>query len=131
MPIINPTNEFYSLGIRKRYGTPVYFGSGYYGWTKYGNDNPKYGVYRRVVRRGNYWTKTEQIRKGTGYVKQVYFQGSQPRTPEQQANRNKFAQAVAQWQLLTLEEKSVYNRLAIGENKYGYHIFLAEWIKSH
>jgi len=49
-------------------------------------------------------------------------------TPAQQARREKFAAAVAGWQSLTDEEKSVYNKKASGKPMSGYNWFLRNFM---
>jgi len=51
-------------------------------------------------------------------------------TPARVANWNKFAAGVAAWHLLTDEEKLVYNNKAKGTTKYGFNIFLSEYMLS-
>lgn len=130
MPIINVTNEFYSLGIQNRFATPAEFGQIVFGWSKWGDDNTKFGVYQRRIKRGNFWTKTAKVKKGVGYCREKYYYTANPRTPEQQANRIKFQSAVTAWHNLTPEEKEVYNKRAISLPKSGFNIYISEWVKS-
>jgi hypothetical protein len=60
-----------------------------------------------------------------------YYYGENPRTESQQLNRQKLANAVIAWRNLTNIQKRYYNELAIGKDKSGYNIFIAEWIKSN
>lgn len=131
MPIIDPFDDFYSLGIQRRFTRPVEFGQLVCGWSQFGDEDYRFGVYQKRVRRGNFWTNSLKIKKGFGYCKMKYYMTANPKTVSQQANRNKFGDAVRAWQNLTDDQKSVYNKLATRENKSGFNIFIAEWVKSH
>jgi len=47
-------------------------------------------------------------------------------TELQQANREKFGDAVKAWQNLTSEEKSLYNKMALGKDMSGYNLFISK-----
>jgi len=57
-------------------------------------------------------------------VREVFYTPTNPQTPEQQANRSKFAAGVVAWQALTPEEKQEYNRMRYGLRMSGYNLFL-------
>jgi len=55
-----------------------------------------------------------------------YFIPTNPQTENQQANRTKFADAVALWQGLTEDQKNIWRKRAIGSTIPGYQFFLRE-----
>lgn len=62
--------------------------------------------------------------KGNQYVRS-YTHPCNPRTEAQQRNRATFAEAVKLWQCLSVEEKSLYNRMAEGKPHSGYNFFIS------
>ena len=52
-----------------------------------------------------------------------------PKTPAQQANRRTFADAVKAWQVLSPEEKTMYNKRGLKNRLRGYNFFISEYIK--
>lgn len=52
-------------------------------------------------------------------------------TEIQAENRAKMAAAVAYWQGLTDEEKSIYNELGAKRNLYGYHIAISDFLRRY
>lgn len=53
-----------------------------------------------------------------------YFIPTNPQTENQQANRGKFATAVAAWQALTENQKNTWRKKALGSTIPGYQFFL-------
>jgi len=53
-----------------------------------------------------------------------YFIPTNPQTENQQANRGKFATAVAAWQALTENDKNAWRKKALGSTIPGYQFFL-------
>jgi len=49
-------------------------------------------------------------------------------TPAQQSRREKFASAVSAWQVLTFEQKKIYNKEAFGKHMSGYNLFLSKYM---
>jgi len=76
-----------------------------------------WGIYR-VWRR---WGKEQCF-------KEKFYVPYNPRTEPQQANRMKFASAVAAWQALTPEQKELYNKKAANLNMSGYNLFISEFM---
>ena len=60
--------------------------------------------------------------------REKYYIPKNPRSGPQQANREKFSDAVAGWQMLTPEQKKTYNKRAIGKHMSGYNLFLREYM---
>ena len=76
-----------------------------------------YGIYR-VWRR---WGVVQNL-------KQAFYTPTNPQTEAQQANRQKYADAIVAWQALTLEQKAVYNKKAVGLHMSGYNLFIREYM---
>lgn len=68
-------------------------------------------------------------KKGVYYVKMKIYAPTNPQTPAQQANRARFAAAVAAWGGLTEQEKAVYNRKAGRQGRPGRWQFLREYLQ--
>jgi hypothetical protein len=95
------------------------FGDSVFGVDKFANIFVFSGIYRRRCTRGRGFT-----------TRQRYYISKNPRYAPQQANRQKFGAAVAVWQALTSEQKSVYNKRAEKSNRCGYTLFLHEYLLS-
>lgn len=52
-------------------------------------------------------------------IREKYYVTDNPRTENQQANRSKFADAVAAWELLSMEEQIYWNKLGYPRNMAG------------
>lgn len=85
---------------------------------------PYFGIYQQRIRRKGFWTKTWQPRGKKSNFKMKFYTPFNPRTPAQQANRQKLADAVAAWQALTPEQKQWYNVEARGRTWDGYRYFI-------
>lgn len=79
--------------------------------------------------RGIYQRYNSKNGKKTRLIK--LYKPTNPRTPLQQANRQKIANAVFAWQCLTDSEKDVYNNRKYPRFMSGYNRFIKEYLKSH
>jgi hypothetical protein len=79
-----------------------------------------YGIYRVRSIKG-----TERTEKMPFYVP------SNPRTLAQQANRQKFADAMLAWKNLTELEKERYNKEAKSKMLFGWNVFIKEYFAMH
>jgi len=128
-------------GVKGKIGHPTEHGRRRLGWFHYGQEAPiegprQYGYYRYGGSGyGEAWTKwgiyqndtklgTQRMRKGVFYIP------ANPRTEEQQANRNKFIAALTAWKALTDEQKLVYIERAKGKSMTGYNVFVKEYMLS-
>ena len=68
-------------------------------------------------------------KKGVYYVKMKIYAPTNPQTPAQQANRARFAAAVAAWGYLTDSEKKAYNQRAGRRGQVGRWLFLREYLQ--
>ena len=70
-------------------------------------------------------------KRGKVYVKMKFYAPTNPRTPAQQANREKFAAACSAWQLLTVEQKAVYHKRARRLSLRGWSLFIKEYYQQN
>lgn len=106
MTIVRANVAPYTLGLRKKIGRP--------------DVSPMpdfYGIYQQ-----------RRCRSGRETIKMKFYKPSNPRTPEQQANRNKFADAMRAWRDLTPELKAWYNIEANKYKLYGVNLFLKNYL---
>jgi len=96
------------------------FGTSVFGISKYADVIPISGIYR-----------TDNVTGETKNYREPYYITKNPRTDLQQTNRAKMAAAVLAYQGLTLEERVLYYKRAIGKRLSGYNLFLREYLKSH
>ncbi|MBI5001506.1 MAG: carboxypeptidase regulatory-like domain-containing protein [Euryarchaeota archaeon] len=65
--------------------------------------------------------------KGIEYLRK-HAQPHNPNSPLQENVRNLFTEAVAQWRMLTPEQKAFYDRIAVGMS--GYNVFVKRYIEA-
>jgi len=70
-------------------------------------------------------------KRGKVPVKMKFYRPTNPRTPAQQANREKFTSAMVGWQSLTELEKSVYNTRAKKRQMFGWGLFIREYYQNN
>lgn len=142
MPTVQSTERFFDFGVTKsfgrawEYGQKVYgkgqygekeqemllhgYGISLYGHDHYGNDNLRWGVYQRRHKAG----KVIYIRENFMTPKQTWSQAKQD-------NWDKFTDGMAEWKLLTNEERLAYNKEANKFHLHGVNLFLRRWLKSY
>jgi len=142
MVVVNKIDAPFALAIRKKlgkateYGQKIYaqirygeeevifgfnvYGQRTYGDFKYPGVKPFYGVYQK--RAGI---------NGTITVKEKFYIPLNKQTVPQQANRSKFADAIAAWQALTDSQKEEYNKRVAHKNFSGYNLFISEYLFSN
>lgn len=79
-----------------------------------------YGIYRVRSIKGTQRTE-----------KMPFYKPTNPRTPAQQANRQKFANAMLAWKNLTELEKERYNEEAKSKMLFGWNVFIKEYFAMH
>lgn len=104
----DPRNALFAVFARKKFGKPGVPGLAGLG-----------GIYRLTPIKG------ELVNQ-----RLPYYEPTNPQTEEQQAWRAKLADAVAEWQSLTSEEKADYNEKAKGKRMSGYNLFIREFLLS-
>jgi len=142
MPEVTEFEKLFSSIAKKRFGIFREYGTSQFGFSHYG-DGPIY----IIVDKGppvKYFSDTNgnpidfagiyRTDNVTGKVKnyrEPYYITRNPRTSDQQAWRQIFADAISAWQALTQEQKDQYNKDAKGKGLSGYNLFLKEYLKSH
>lgn len=69
-------------------------------------------------------------KRGKVPVKMKFYAPTNPMTEAQQANRQKFADAMSAWGELTTEQKNAYNVRARRRNMFGWGLFIREFYQS-
>jgi hypothetical protein len=113
------------LGFSVFGDTDIFYSYSNFGASRFGVDH--YGDL--ILLSGIY--QTRHSLKGLVSVRLSYYITKNPRYEDQQTNRGKMADAVAGWQALTTEQKSVYNERVKGKNLSGYNLFLREYLSSN
>lgn len=108
MTIVRANVAPYSFGLRKKIGRP--------------DVSPLpdvYGIYQQ-----------RKCRSGRETIKMKFYTPSNPRTPAQQANRQKFAAAMLAWRSLTPEQREWYNKEGEKLKLYGVNLFLRNYLST-
>ena len=87
------------------------------------------GVYQRRVTGYNNTGRKVHLPRKTYYVKMRYYRPTNPNTPEQQANRSMFAEAVASWKGLPPAEKIEWKKKASRHSRRGHNLYISEYMK--
>ena len=87
------------------------------------------GVYQRRVTGYNNAGRKAHLPRKTYYVKMRYYRPSNPRTPAQQAGRNRFADAVASWKALSPAEQQQYNVRGSRHGRRGRNLYISEYMR--
>lgn len=87
------------------------------------------GVYqKRVTGYNRYGRNPERVRRAY-YVRVRYYRPTNPNTPAQQTNRNKFKAAMEGWQALDPAEKQEYRKRAQKLSTRGYCLYISEYMR--
>ena len=70
-------------------------------------------------------------KRGKVPIKMKFYTPTNPQTEAQQANRQKFADAMTAWGALTTEQRADYNVRAKRVGRFGWGVFISEYYKSH
>jgi len=118
------------------------------GIATFGSDLVGVGVRGSIAKTTTYQVLPAKCKHGAGgdrayQVQHAYTVPSNPRTPAQQAWRAIFADGTAAWAALSPAEKQEWNGKALEEIRqnrtwgklykvhYGWHLFMAEYLKTH
>lgn len=123
---IDRRRSFLSLGIHRRLGHPNEYGFNDLGKSEFGEANPLGGTYRRGYTGYNSHGYNPERPKKRIYIQMRDTTPNNPRTDAQQANRGKFAAAMAAWAGLTPLEQGVWNTKAAKKGRRGYNQFV-QW----
>lgn len=69
-----------------------------------------------------------RCRSGRETIKMKFYKPTNPRTPPQQAHRQKFADAMQQWRDLTPEMRAWYNQEANEMKMHGVNLFIRNYL---
>jgi hypothetical protein len=142
MPEVEGIDKFISVIPRKRFGIFCKYGTSQYGFSKYGDNDiyfirTCYGVaiygfdiFADVIPLSGIY-RTDNVTGETKVYREPYYITRNPRTSAQQAQRQKFGNAVRAWQALTQNDKNVYNTRAKYKPYSGYNLFLKEYLSSN
>ena len=119
MAVISPADTPLGRQIKKKLGFPALYGEREYGACIYGEEGEHYGIYQVRTRWG-----------GQIQVKEKFYTPANPQTVPQQANRQKWADAVTGWQALTELQKESYNTRAKYKSYTGYNLYIREYMLS-
>lgn len=72
-----------------------------------------------------------RTKRGIVPIRMKFYRPYNPRTIPQQANRTKFAGAMAAWQALSEDEKSDYNRKAKYRHMTGHNLFIRWYLNTN
>lgn len=70
-------------------------------------------------------------KRGKIPIKMRFYTPTNPQTVPQQANRQKFADAMSAWQSLTSSEKDAYNERARKRQMFGRNLFIREYYSAN
>lgn len=122
--------EMWALGIRRKLGVSAGYGFASLGAGFYGDPRKNAGIYQKRVAGYNQNTGPPGRGAPTYHVLMRTYRPTNPRTTEQQAQRQKLADAVAGWQGLTTEQKANYNEKASRHNRRGYDDYKKEFMRA-
>lgn len=105
---------------RGRYGYSLNFGRAYYGFTRFGDDNPLAGVYRR-----------SRFADGKhDSIVPIYFP-SNPQTVPQQAWRAVFTAGTVAWGALTPTEIAPYTLRGKRLHRTAFNVYMSDYLAKH
>lgn len=131
-----------SVAVKKRFSKPRELGTSQFAFSNYGAEDiylffTQYGAntlgdcgYGNILNLSGIY-QTYRINGKRQTYRFPFFIKRNPRTDFQQENRQKYADGIVAWKLLTDPEKKVYNEKAFGEHMSGYNLFLKEYLLSH
>ena len=130
MPEVEGIEKLFSDIPKKRFGKFNQLGMIHLGFSDLGDDDIYFAPPGRdpILLSGIY--RTDNVTGEMKYYRQPYRIVKNPRSYEQQANRQKYADSVAAWKALTNDEKNQYNIRAKGKRMSGYNLFQKEYMLS-
>lgn len=117
---VTPPPFFMGFGMSKKLGRPEW-------------DDPLnvYGIYQMRMMDPNREPGRKSYKKSKRPLKMKFYTPTNPQTVAQQANRQKFADAMSAWGSLTDEQKNAYNKRARKLNLFGWNIFIREYYQAN
>jgi len=120
MAIKHAFNSLYSFTARGKVGIPNGLGRDLLGVSFLGYRDDRAAIYQN---------RTKQ--SGHAIVAMRHWIPKNPRTESQQANRNKFGDAMSAWQSLTDQEKLSYTKRGKSRGMFGHNLFIREYMLSN
>lgn len=118
MVVVNHDEGFRANDTKGVFGNPWGVGEYWLGWSFLGEETPLAGIYTMRRTRG-----------GRCPIKCRFYAPVVPGVGNQLDMRFLFADAVAAWQGLTTEQKSVYNRMSYPRHMSGYNRFISLFLR--
>lgn len=118
--LTGPVDKLKSIRAIGRFGYSHSYGLALLGFTRFGEEPGQQGIYQ-----------IKHTKKGPKVSRENFYFPTQNRTPGQQAWRAVFASGKEAWDILTFEQKGVYNKRAIRYKFSGYNLFMREYLSSH
>lgn len=115
-----------AIQIRGKIGYGSGFGFARRGDGRFGENRGPGGVYQRRYTGYNQHGYIPGKKRVPYYIRMRKYRPTNPRTVEQQGNRNKFREAVEAWQLMPEEEKIVWKTRAVRKSRRGRNVFI-QW----
>lgn len=131
MPEIKGIDKLLSFSPSKRCGKHREYGRGMFAFSLFGEEDEfiESSGGKKIYTTGIF--RRDNVTGEVKYYREPYYTPKNPRTVSQQNNRQKMTDGVAAWQALTDDQKSQYNKNAIGKRLSGYNLFLKEYLLSH
>ena len=131
MPEVEGPEKLFSDLPQKRFSRPREYGTSQYGFSHYGEEDIVFAPEGRepIILSGIY--RRGKVKNGYKVYREPFYITRDPKTPAQQANRQKFANAMQAWKNLTSEQKNAYNERAEKLRIEGVNLFIREYMLSH
>ena len=120
-----------SIKQSKSIGRSCGFGNGRFGYTGFGDNRFFTGTYQKRVTGYNQTGRIPGRVRRSYYVRMRSYRPTNPNSINQQKYRNLFKDAVNSWSLLTVVDKSIYNKRATRLGRVGRNLYTSEYMKNH
>lgn len=120
MALLTQKERMIGFSVRKKAGIAGGCGFARCGNTKCGSAYEMRGIFQQ-----------RHMKKGIDTIKMRAYRSTNPRTDPQQANRSKFADAMAAWMALTDDQKAAYTKRAKRRAMFGWGLFVRDYFQSH
>ena len=113
MAIKTPYETFFSLTVSGQHAFPNGFGKIFFGFTYFGDDNIRAGIYQM-----------RHTKQGIRIVQEIFYRPKVGRSDSQNNRRDLFSEAIFLWQNLNSSQREHYNSLVQRRSRLGYHYFI-------
>lgn len=87
------------------------------------------GVYQKRVTGYNNTGRKLHLPRKTYYVRMRYYRPTNPNSPQQQAKRSLFAEAMASWQGLSAADKKQWKIKALKQSRRPHNLYISNYMK--